>query len=67
MPSNRNQLCKCDSGLKFKKCHGNVIFKVEAEQAYKDKMQELINQAIEDKYKRLTEGVKNAEKKENRL
>jgi len=38
----RNDPCHCDSGLKFKKCHGDYV-KIEiAKTAYLDKFNELI-------------------------
>lgn len=38
----RNDPCHCDSGLKFKKCHGDYIKIETAKTAYLDKFNELI-------------------------
>ncbi len=38
----RNQLCKCGSGLKQKKCHTDPSKIVLAQKAYKEKLEELI-------------------------
>lgn len=38
----RNDPCYCDSGLKFKRCHGDWVKLAEAKTAYTDKLNELI-------------------------
>lgn len=58
MPSKRNQSCPCRSGLKQKKCHGDIVKIQIAKQAYKNKMQELIDKDIKKKYDNVSKGEK---------
>jgi len=63
----RNDPCHCGSGLKYKKCHGDVVKKeicyAYANHAMKEKMKELIkkelNKKIKNEYDELTKGDKN--------
>ena len=52
MPSNRNQPCKCGSGLKHKKCHGDPFKRAIAAQAANTKMRKLIQEELAKKAKR---------------
>jgi len=49
-PPGRNEPCPCGSGLKFKRCHNNSVFKQnafeEAKKAYAVEMSRQIGEAI---------------------
>ena len=38
----RNDLCTCESGLKYKKCHGDHVKIMQSKQAYHDRFNGLI-------------------------
>ena len=64
MSNDRNQPCTCGSGLKTKKCHGDIVKIQQAALAFKEKMGEIMirpenqllcKQAAEDKMNELIE------------
>ena len=38
----RNDLCTCESGLKYKKCHGDPVKIMQSKQAYHDRFNGLV-------------------------